>query len=96
MFFLSGLDSAHEQKQFTDEKLKPKLEEAIDKYKPIKSVHDNNENILKDVEKILDNIAVNDFEKAYKDATETADDASKSIGEVDYAINTTFVEVSLG
>lgn len=92
--FITGLDSAHEWKQFTDEKLKPQLQEAVEKYKPIKSLHDNNENVLNDVEKILDNIAVNDLEKVYKDATENADDASKSIGAVDYAINTTFVEVS--
>lgn len=89
------MDSAYEWKQFTEEKLKPQLQEAIERYKPVKSLHDNNENVLKDVEKILDNIAVNDLEKVYKDATENADDASKSIGEVDYAINTTFVDVSI-
>lgn len=88
------MDSAHEWKQLTDEKLKPDLQEAIEKYVPVKTLHDKNENVLKDVENILDNIAVNDLEKAYKAATENAQDASKSIEAVDYAINTTFVEVS--
>lgn len=91
--YILDLDNASEWTQFTEEKLKPQLEEAIQRYMPVKEIHDNNEVVLKDVENILDNLVANDLDKAYKGATENADDASKSIGEVDYAINTTFVEV---
>lgn len=94
IFFIPGLDNAYEWKELTNDKLKPQLTEAIARYKPVKKLHDSNENVLSDVEKILENIAVTDLGKVYTDATENADGASKSIGEVDYAINTTFVEVS--
>lgn len=89
------MDNAHEWKQQTVENLKPQLNNVKERYKPVKTLHDNNENVLKDVEKILDYMSVDDLDRAYRDATKNADDASRSIDQVDYAINTTFVDVSI-
>ena len=89
-----ALSDAHDSKQSTYEKLQPLLNAAISKYKPVKDTHEKNEQILRDIEKILDNIQVKDLSSAYKDAADNAEGASSTITDVEKVVNSSFTEVS--
>lgn len=89
-----ALDDAHDSNQSTYQKLEPKLKVAISKYKPVKTAHDKNEELLKDIEKILDKIQIKDLGQAYKDAADNAERASGSIAIIEDLVNNSFTEVS--
>lgn len=89
-----ALDDAHDSNQSTYQKLEPKLKAAISKYAPVKAAHEKNEELLKDIEKILDKIQIKDLGQAYKDAADNAEQASGTVTAIEDLVNNSFTEVS--
>ncbi|KAJ8953182.1 hypothetical protein NQ318_003218 [Aromia moschata] len=89
------LDFAHESNQSTYRNLEPKLRAAISTYVPVKETHDKNDQLLKDIEKILDNIQVQDLSTAYRSAVGNAEEAFSSVEVVEALVNSTFAKYKM-
>ncbi|CAG9836790.1 unnamed protein product [Diabrotica balteata] len=84
------LDEAHNSKTSTTDTLKPKLKTSIEMYQPVKKVLDDAGQLLKEIEKILENMQIQDLEEGYKVAAKNADDAAESVGEVKESVTTSY------
>lgn len=90
-----ALKEAFESYHATNDDLKPKLEIAVSKYKPVKNAHKANEQQLNDMNKILENIQTQSLEQAYVSALNKADNAIDHVKNIQDPANETFVEVIL-
>ncbi|CAG9821860.1 unnamed protein product [Phaedon cochleariae] len=86
------LDDAHDLLQEKD-KLEPKLKQVLSAYEPVRKTYNTDEELLKEVEKILENIQVKDLGEAYKEASNNAEGAIESMAEVKEVVNTSFSEL---
>lgn len=55
---------------------------------------EKNDGLLKEIEKILDNIHQKSYDEHYKNASETAEDANAVVSEVKDIVDQDFTEVS--
>lgn len=88
-----SLDRAHELNWSTKQKLEPKLNKSSEKYEPLKQLHDENEVLLKDIQKKLENIQLKSLDAAYEKAAKNADTASNYVSDVGESVNNTFKKV---
>ncbi|CAG9860176.1 unnamed protein product [Phyllotreta striolata] len=77
-----ALDDAYASKRSTVEELEPRLKNVSDVYEPIKEMLNDAGKLLDDIQKIMDNIHVQDLDERYKTAADNADDAFASLGNV--------------
>ncbi|XP_074042767.1 laminin subunit alpha [Leptinotarsa decemlineata] len=85
-----ALDDAYESKESTYKELEPKLADALSEYTPIKTTHDENDQLLKEIEKILEHIQIKDLGNAYKEASNNAEKALFSMSEVKTLVDDSF------
>ncbi|KYB28643.1 Laminin subunit alpha-like Protein [Tribolium castaneum] len=78
-----SLKDAFELYHSTNDDLKPKLEEAVAKYKPVSSSHKSNKDMLDNIEKIRDKIQQQSLDKAYALAVDKADDAIRHVTNIE-------------
>lgn len=89
-----ALKEAFESYHATNDDLKPKLEQAINKYKPVEDAHKTNDQQLNDMNKILENMQTQSLDQAYVLASNKADNAINHVKNIEETANETFVEVS--
>ncbi|XP_060535680.1 laminin subunit alpha [Cylas formicarius] len=88
-----ALDDAHKLNQRTSGDLEPQLEKAVDAFAPVKVVHEDNQDLLQDIENILTNIQPVSLAKAFKNASNMADAASSHVEEIEKRVNTSFASL---
>ncbi|VEN47917.1 unnamed protein product [Callosobruchus maculatus] len=90
----TALEDAHDSATMVHQKLKPKLDQSVERYVPVKEAHKKNEDLLNEIEKMLKNIQIKDLNTAYKNASDTADAAADTISHVEPAVNNLFNKLS--
>ncbi|KAL1517260.1 hypothetical protein ABEB36_001047 [Hypothenemus hampei] len=87
------LDAAHELDHNITNQLEPALKQAKNNFNPLKMEQDNNDDILRGIEKILKTIEIPPLDKQFKNASQMADNAITFTNKVDDKVNQSFAQI---